>query len=325
MLLSESDADALAVPLCDAVLDADAPIVTDAVGELDSDAESVLVVLGVADAVPVGDGVEELVPVPLGDVEPLKVGVALGIGLPIAEDEFEDALLADAPLSDLVVTTPGVREAVPVDESVGDCDADAPSTTLTVGDAVCEDVGGISSGGEMVADELTVPLCGGDADPASVLLTVPDAIREGDGDGEGVSDVVSVGDDVAESEPPGAIPRPDPLGDTLGDTLGDSIGDSLVVPVDEGVEVKTVAGEGVRVGESVGVGVGPAAAADGLRELVCEPVTGGVAPRLGDEVAVKFSVNVAVIEGDATKLRVADNVGVAVELPVPLALGDCVG
>jgi hypothetical protein len=77
--VSESVVDELDVSVCEGVCDADAPSVTELVGDTENDAESEPVVLGVGEDVLVGVVVPEPVPEPLGVFCALTIGLMMAL------------------------------------------------------------------------------------------------------------------------------------------------------------------------------------------------------------------------------------------------------
>jgi hypothetical protein len=149
------------VPESEPVLDELAPVVTDAVGERDTDRERLVVELGEIDDVAVFELVDVLVDVPLPEVlgETLELSEILAVALALAPNVTDGVAEFDSDALRLDVEE-GVTDAVPVLDvvSVPVLVCEGVDGGVVVADNVAEDVG------DGVKEDDGVPLADAPAD-----------------------------------------------------------------------------------------------------------------------------------------------------------------
>jgi hypothetical protein len=294
------------VPESEPVFDELAPVVTDAVGERDTDRERLIVELGVIDDVAVLELVGVLVgvplPVALGDTLELSeiLGVILALAPNVTEGvaEFDnDALRVDV--------DDGVREEVAVPDPVEVAELVGVDVRVIVVEPVPVS--------EPVFDELAP--------------TVTEAVGVRDTDRERLVVELGVIDDVAVFElvgVPVVVPLPDSLAELLG--VSEILGVALALAPNVTEGVAEFDSDALR--EEVDEGVDDAVPVDDEvpePELVCVDVGGGVAVAVvkSDDVEddVTQEVGVPLADPPADSVVVGVEVIVVVDDPLSLLVG----
>jgi hypothetical protein len=281
------------------VLDDEAPLVREAVGEA----------LTVELAESVGEGVREPVPLPL--LVSVPEGVAVGV--------MEAAVLLErGTLGVLLAGAPAVRDAVgdadwvELPESVVEGVAWGVARGVAEGESVEvveEPVGG---GVRATAADEAVALLLGLQVPLADKAAVPEGLRVGDVEVEGVGEEDTVGggcEGVALEEAPGedevvGVRVPEDVG------MGVTAEEAVLLPVPEAEREPLAEGVGVSVGER-----------EGVRELL--PVL--LPLRDTDPLLLALAPAVRVVLGVVVRVLLAVPVPLPLPLPLPLRVGVALG
>ena len=226
------------MPESEPVVDELAPVVTDAVGERDTDRERLVVELGEIDDVAVFELVDVLVDVPLPEVlgETLELSEILAVALALAPNVTDGVAEFDSDALRLDVEE-GVTDDVPVLDvvSVPVLVCEGVDGGVEVADNVAEDVG------DGVKEDEGVPLAVAPADSVVVgvaetvveRLDVVDTLSLPDGVWLDVHELDPVPDPVGVIEPVGVdervivvepVPESEPVFDELAPAVTDAVG-----------------------------------------------------------------------------------------------------